>query len=57
MKLPKLTSFIDSPLVKVLFSVENNVSTISAAFLCEMLSISVTDVASSFLVTFFVFII
>lgn len=57
MKLPKWTSLIDSPLINVFFSVENKVSTISAAFLCEIPSFSVTEVASSFLVTLFKFIV
>jgi len=53
MKLPKWISLIHSPLINAFFSVEKIVSTISDAFLCEIPSFPVTEVASSFLVTFF----
>lgn len=55
-KLPNWTNLIDSPLTKVSFKVAKTVSTISAAFRWEIPSFSVTEMANSFRVTFFLFI-
>ncbi len=55
-KLPNCTSLIDSPLTKVFFKVAKTVSTISAAFCCDMPNFSVIDTVNSFRVTVFFFI-
>ncbi len=55
-RVPNCTNLTDSPATMVSFITEKTVSTISAAFRCESPSFSLTEMASSFRVTFFFFI-